>query len=492
MRDRAVIAPGSATPEDARPHDLVVLGGGPGGYATALYGAAAGLRVALVEEDRVGGTCLHRGCVPAKELLQTAEVLRTVRDAGAFGVRTGAPTGVPTVELPVAQARKQQIVDRLTKGLEGLLAGRSVDLFRSRGVVADAAPAHLLLADGTRLAGRALVLATGSVPRELPGVPFDGERVLSSDHVLNLDRVPARTVIVGGGAIGCEFASYLTDIGSQVTVLEALPSILPGVDEQVSAVVGRVFRRRGVAVHTGVTVEAVEPHDDGVRVRYRPAPSPAAGAAGGSANDPVTVDADVVVVSIGRRPRSDGIGLAEAGIVCDERGHVTVDPYRRTSVPGVYAVGDLVPGPALAHVAFAEAIVAVRTILGEAAPPLDEDRVPWCIYCHPEVAFAGLTEAEARRRGHDVVTSTHRFGGNSRALILGQPDGVVKLVAERDGPLLGVHIAGPWATELLAEGYLAVNWEATPAEIGGLIHPHPTLSEVFGEAALALTGRSLH
>lgn len=488
MSDRPVTAPGPAPHDGARPHDLVVLGGGPGGYATALYGAAAGLRVALVEEDRVGGTCLHRGCVPAKELLQTAEVLRTVRDAASFGVRAGPPT----LELPAAQVRKQQIVERLTKGLEGLLAGRSVEVFRSRGVVADGSGRRLALADGTSLAGRALVLATGSEPRALPGVPFDGERVLSSDHVLTLDRVPERTVIVGGGAIGCEFASYLSDVGSEVTVLEALPSILPGVDEQVSAVVARSFRRRGVTVHSGVTVEAVEPDDTGVRVRYRPPPAPAAGAATAVVADPVTVTADVVVVSIGRRPRSEGIGLAEAGIACDERGHVTVDAHRRTSVPGVYALGDLVPGPALAHVAFAEAIVAVRTILGEPAVPVDEDRVPWCIYSHPEVAFAGLTEHEARRRGHDVVTSTHRFGGNSRALILGQPDGVVKLVAERDGPLLGVHIAGPWATELLAEGYLAVNWEATPAEIGGLIHPHPTLSEVFGEAALALTGRALH
>jgi dihydrolipoamide dehydrogenase len=468
----------SATGGAAAPYDVVVLGGGPGGYATALYGAAAGLRIALVEEDEVGGTCLHRGCVPAKELLQTAEVLRTVRGAGPYGVRVGDVH----LDLPTGMSRKREIVAKLTRGLEGLLSGRKVDLFRGRGTVADAAGRQVELADGTRLSGRALVLATGSEPRPLPGVPFDGERVLSSDHVLELERVPVRAVIVGGGAIGCEFASYLADLGTQVTVLEALPSILPGVDEQVSAVVARSFRRRGITVRTGVQVAGVEATPAGVRVAHTD---------GGAGPDDAS-EGDIVVVSVGRRPRSGGLGLEAQGVSLGPGGHVLVDPHRRTAVPGVYAVGDLVPGPALAHVAFAEAIVAVRSILGEDVTPIDEDRVPWCIYCHPEVAFAGLTEAEARRRGHDVVTAVHRFGGNSRALILGEAEGVVKLVAERDGPLLGVHIAGPWATELLAEGYLAVNWEATAADVAALVHPHPTLSEAFGEAALALAGRSLH
>jgi dihydrolipoamide dehydrogenase len=455
--------------------DVVILGGGPGGYAAALYGASAGLRIAMVEAGRVGGTCLHRGCIPAKELLQTAEVLRTVRGAKEFGVDAGQPT----LDLPTSMARKQQVIDKLTKGLESLLKGRKVTVVPGTGSIVDAGARHIRVSDGSELMGDALVLATGSLPRSLPGMDFDGEHILSSDHLLELEDVPPRTAIIGGGAIGCEFASYLSDVGSEVTVLEALPGILPGVDKQAADVVVRAFKKRGIKVLTGVTVEGVD-RGNAVTVRY-------VGDDGAQ-----TVEVDKVVVSVGRRPRSDEIGLEGSGITVDERGWVGVDDHLRTSVPGVYAVGDLVNTPALAHVGFAEAIVAIKTILGEDVVPIAYDKVPWGIYCHPEVAFSGITEAVAKERGHDVVTSVHRFGGNSRALIMGEPDGLVKIVAERDGPLLGVHLVGPWATELLAEGYLAVNWEATPDDLGALIHPHPTLSELFGESALALTGRSLH
>lgn len=459
----------------AEHHDLVVLGGGPGGYAAALYGAAAGLEVAVVEEDRIGGVCLHRGCIPAKALLQTAEVLRTVAGAKALGVDAGQPS----LDLATAQTRKQQVVDRLTRGLEGLLKGRSVTVVRGTGTVADAAARRVRVSDGTELAGDALVLAAGSSPRSLPGLDFDGERVLSSDHVLQLTEVPGRVVIVGGGAIGCEFASFLADVGSEVTILEALPRILPGVDAQAVDVVARAFRKRGIKVHAGVEVRGL---DDGTE--------PAVRFAGPDGEDRAVADA--VVVSVGRRPRSDGIGLEGSGVEVDERGYVRVDGLMRTTVSGVYAVGDLVATPQLAHVGFAEAIVAVKAILGEPAVPIEYDKVPWGIYCHPEVGFSGLTEEQARERGLDVVTEVHRFGGDGRALILGETDGLVKLVAERDGPIVGVHIVGPWATELIAEGYLAVNWEATADDLAPLIHPHPTLSEVFGEAALALTGRGLH
>lgn len=455
--------------------DVVVLGGGPGGYAAALYGAAAGLRIAIVEEARIGGTCLHRGCIPAKELLQTAEVLRTVRTAKEFGVDAGQPT----LDLPTSQARKQQVVDKLTKGLEGLLKGRKVTVVPGTGSIIDAAAHHVRVSDGSELMGDALILATGSLPRELPGIPFDGKQVLSSDHLLVLDEVPARTAIVGGGAIGCEFASYLADVGSEVTLLEAMPAILPGVDKQAADQVVRAFKKRGVKVVTGVTIEGVD-RDPSIAVRYR------------AKDTAESVEVDAVVVSVGRRPRSEGIGLERSGVDVDDRGWVVVDEYQQTAVPGVYAVGDVVKGPALAHVGFAEAIVSIKRILGEDVVPVDHDKVPWGIYCHPEVAFSGLTEAVAVERGYDVVTSVHRFVGNSRAVIMGEPDGLVKIVAERDGPLLGVHIVGPWATELLAEGYLAVNWEATADDLGALIHPHPTLSELFGESALALTGRSLH
>jgi dihydrolipoamide dehydrogenase len=455
--------------------DVVVLGGGPGGYAAALYGASAGLHVAMVEEGRVGGTCLHRGCIPAKELLQTAEVLRTVRGAKEFGVDAGQPT----LDLPTSMARKQQVVDKLTKGLESLLKGRKVTVVPGTGSIIDAAALHVRVSDGSELIGDALILATGSLPRDLPGITFDGEHILSSDHLLELEEVPARTAIIGGGAIGCEFASYLADVGSEVTLLEALPSILPGVDKQAADVVARAFKKRNIKVLTGVTVEGVDTGGT-LTVRYL------------TGEGSQSVEVDKVVVSVGRRPRSEGIGLEGSGVVVDDRGWVEVDEHLQTSVPGVYAVGDLVPTPALAHVGFAEAIVAIKTILGEDAVPIEYDKVPWGIYCHPEVAFSGITEAAAKERGYDVVTSVHRFGGNSRALIMGEPDGLVKIVAERDGPILGVFIVGPWATELLAEGYLAVNWEATADDLGALIHPHPTLSELFGESALALTGRSLH
>jgi dihydrolipoamide dehydrogenase len=460
----------------AEQFDVVVLGGGPGGYAAALYGASAGLRVAMIEERRVGGTCLHRGCIPAKELLQTAEVLRTVSNAKEFGVDAGQQ---PTLDLGTSQTRKQQVVDRLTRGLEGLLSNRKVTVVPGTGSLVDARGRHVRVSDGSELQGTALILATGSLPRSLPGLEFDGERILHSDHVLTLTEVPGRVLIIGAGAIGCEFASLLSDVGSDVALVEALPRILPGVDTEAAEVVGRSFRKRGVRLHTNVRVTGI----DGARELTVGFDTP-------DGSQQVVVDK--VIVSIGRRPRSENINLEQSGVEVDDRGFISVDGLMRTTMPGIYAVGDVVDSPQLAHVGFAEAIVAVKTILGEPATPVDYGKVPWGIYCHPEVAFSGLTEEDARELGYDVVTSVHRFAGNSRALIIGEPDGLVKIVADREGPMLGVHIAGPWATELLQEGYLAVNWEATAAEVGAFIHPHPTLSELFGESALALTGRSLH
>lgn len=458
----------------AEQFDVVVVGGGPGGYAAALYGAAAGLHVAMIEAERVGGTCLHRGCVPAKELLQTAEVLRTVASAGDFGVEAGEPT----LDLTVSQARKQQVIDKLVRGLDTLLKDRKVTVIPGTATVVDAEARHVRISDGSELIGDALILATGSVPRSLPGIEFDGGQILSSDDVLGIREVPGRVAIIGGGAIGCEFASLLADYGSEVTLIEALPRLLVGVDADAARIVERTFKRRGVSIQTGATVGGVKLGSEAT-LRFE------------VASGTTELAVDRVIVCVGREPRSRGIGLEDSEVALD-RGYIVVDDHLRTAVEGVYAVGDVVATPQLAHVAFAEAIVAIRTILGEPVAPIAYDRIPWGIYCHPEVAFCGLTEAEAIERGHDVVTKTERFGGNSRAMILGEADGLVKIVTERDGPILGVHIVGPWATELLAEGYLAVNWEATPADVASLIHPHPTLGEVFGEAALALTGRALH
>jgi dihydrolipoamide dehydrogenase len=454
-------------------YDVVVLGGGPGGYAAGLYGGAAGLKIALVEERRVGGVCLHEGCIPAKELLETAEVLRTVQRAGEFGVAVGEPS----LDLATTQARKQEVIEKLTKGTEGLLKQRGVTTINGRGRVADAAGHRVVVEDGPELVGSSLILATGSYTRAIPGLEFDGARVLGSEHVLQLRSVPRRAVVVGGGAIGCEFASLLADLGTEVTVVEMLPRLLPGADAQVSEFLARMFKRRGITVHTDSRLTSIDGADE-LAVAFE----------GPSGSTTVTVDQ--IIVSVGRGPRTAEVGFED--IELESSGHIRVDGNMRTNVPGVYAVGDVVPTPQLAHVGFAEAIVAIKTILGEEVSPIEYDKVPWGIYCHPEVAWAGLTEEEAQARGYDVVKSVHRFGGNSRALILGEPEGFVKIVAEAGGPVLGVHVIGPWATELLAEGYLAVNWEATPEDIGRLVHPHPTLSELFGETALALTGRGLH
>ncbi len=460
----------------AEKFDLVVLGGGPGGYAAALYGAAAGLHIALIEKERVGGTCLHRGCIPAKELLQTAEVFRTVGNSKEFGVEAGQPT----LNLGQSQARKQNVVDKLTKGLESLLKGRKVTVVPGTGSIIDASARHIQVSDGTELKGDSLILATGSIPRSLPGLDFDGKRILSSDHVVKIDEVPKRVAIIGGGAIGCEFASFLGDVGSDVTVLEALPQILTGVDSAAADVVVKAFGKRGIKVQTDVKVTGIDEKGPDLIIRYET----------GNGEEKLTVDK--IVVSVGRKPNTEGIKLENSGVELDDRGYIKTDGNMRTTVPGVYAVGDVVNTPQLAHVGFAEAIVAIKTILGEDVDPVDYQKVPWGIYCHPEVSFCGLTEQQAKDQGYEVETSVHKFNGNGRALIIGEPDGLVKIVSEKDGPVLGVHIVGPWATELLGEGYLAVNWEATVADIGNLIHPHPTLSELFGETALALTGRSLH
>jgi dihydrolipoamide dehydrogenase len=431
------------------------------------------MSIAIVEEQRVGGTCLHRGCIPAKELLQTAEVLRTVRSAAEFGVLTSDPS----LQLGTSQARKQAVVDRLTSGLESLLKGRKVTVIAGTGAL-EPDGRTLSVSDGSMIRGRNVLIATGSSPRALAvdGFAFDDDKVLSSEEVLQLSEVPARVAVIGGGAIGCEFASFFVDAGSEVTILEALPQILSGVDQQVAQTVVRAFQKRGIKTHTGVRVLGFE----GGSVRFE--------AKKGEEQLPV----DKVVVSVGRLPRSENIGLDGAGVKVDERGYVVVDGNMRSSVEGVYAVGDVVATPQLAHVAFSEAVVAIKTMLGEAPLPLDYDKVPWGIYCHPEVAFCGLTEAQATERGYEVETSVHRWMGNGRALIVGETDGMVKIVCERGGAILGVHVAGPWATELIAEAYLSVNWEATPADIGLLVHAHPTLSELFGESVLALTGRSLH
>ena len=460
--------------------DLVIIGGGPGGYAAALYGASAGLHVAMIEKDKVGGTCLHRGCIPAKEFLETASVYRHVAGAKEFGITTDQPT----LDFAVSQARKQKIVDGLWKGLTGLVKSRKITTFAGTGALGPDRTVTVTGGDGssTTLQGTHVVLAAGSAPRTIPGFDVDGRYVLTSDEVLMLDSLPGSAAVIGGGAIGCEFASMMADLGVQVTILEGLPKILPGCDADVANVVVRSFQKRGITIRTGTKVVGHEPTGSGTKVLVE----------GGE-----PVEADAVIVSVGRRPYTDLLGLTGTAVQVTDRGFVEVDDRCRTGEPGVYAIGDIIATPQLAHVAFAEAIVAVQDLLGEDPPPVDYGKVPWGIYCHPEVAFCGLTEAQARERGLDVEVSTHHFTGNSRAQIIAETDGLVKIIAEKrpdgtGGRILGVHMVGPWVTEQLGQGYLAVNWEATVDEVAHYIQPHPSLSELFGESVLALTGRSLH
>ena len=464
----------SATAEQ---FDLVVIGGGPGGYAAALYAAGAGMSVAVVEKEKVGGTCLHRGCIPAKEFLETAAVFRTVAGAKEFGVQAEQPS----IDFSVSQARKQKVVDQLWKGLQGLMKQRKITTIIGKGQLA---PGKVVkVDDGTELKGRHVILASGSVPRTLPGFEPDGKVVFTSDEFLSLDKLPGSAVVIGGGAIGCEFASTMSDLGTQVTVLEALPKMLPGCDKDVVDVVARSFKKRGIDVHTGVAVTGHTPNGDGgTTVSF-------------GEGEQITVDA--VVVSVGRRPLSDDLLLPSTSVEVDDRGFVIVDEFMRTTEEGVYAVGDLVATPQLAHVGFAEAIVVVKDVLGEGPVPVDYGKVPWCIYCYPEVAFAGYSEEAAKEAGYDVVVSKHRYSGNGRALIIGEAEGLVKVIAEKDADgkaarILGVHMVGPWVTEQLGQGYLAVNWDAVPEEVAHYIQPHPTLSETFGETVMSLTGRGLH
>lgn len=461
--------------------DVVIIGGGPGGYAAALYGASAGLNIALIEKNRIGGTCLNVGCIPAKELLETASIRRAIESAAAFGLTTSEPV----LDFSVTQTRKQGVIDGLVGGLTGLLKKRKVTVYDGIGTLH---AGHVVKVSGgssgeVELHGTNVILASGSVPRTIPGFDVDGVTVLTSDELLSLQKLPATAVVIGGGAIGCEFASMMSDLGTEVTILEALPQILPGCDEDITRVVLKSFKDRNITVRTGVSVSG---HDikfgGGTTVKF---------------GEGETVDVDMVVVSVGRRPLSENLGLDGTAVAVSDRGYVVVDAHCRTGEPGVWAVGDLIATPALAHIGFAEGMLAIRDMLGEDPMSIDYSKVPWCIYCHPEVSFVGHTEKSAKEAGFDVIVSKHRYTGNGRALILGEPEGMVKVIAEKrsdgtGGRLLGVHMVGPWVTEQLGQAYLAVNWEADVDDVAAFIQPHPTLSELFGESVLALTGRSLH
>jgi dihydrolipoamide dehydrogenase len=463
--------------------DLVVIGGGPGGYSAALYGASAGLKVAMVEKDALGGTCLNRGCIPAKAFLETAAVKRHVEHAADFGIDASAPS----VNFAVTQARKQKIVAGLVGGIAAMCKGRKVEVFNGVGSLGADHTVSIESGDGAvTITGDNILLATGSVPRLIPNFERGGP-IMTSDEVLDLDHVPSRVAVIGGGAIGCEFASTFADLGAKVTILEFLPKILPGLDADVANVVVRSFKKKQIDIRTGVKVTGHTPNGSGATtVQFGPE--------GGAAE---SVEVDACIVSVGRRPYADQLGLGGTAVKVTDRGFVDVDEFCRTGEPGVYAVGDLIDTPQLAHVGYAEAILVVKQIVGENPMPVMYDRVPWAIYCHPEVAWAGPGEDACKEAGIDVVVGKHPFKFNSRAQIVGETEGMVKVVARKNrdgsaGQVLGVHMVGPWVTEQLVGGYLAVNWEATVAEVAEFIQPHPSLTELFGETMLSLTGRDFN
>ena len=461
--------------DSGQPYDIVILGGGSGGYACALRAAELGKRVLLIEKDKVGGTCLHRGCIPTKALLHAAEIADQSRESESFGVRTS----FDGMDMPGVNAYKDGVVDRLWKGLQSTIASRKVEVVYGDGRLVS--PTSVAVGD-TVYAGAHIVLGTGSQPRSLPGLEIDGNRVITSDHALRLDRVPGSVVILGGGVIGVEFASVWRSFGAEVTIVEMLPHLLPTEEEASSRQLERAFRKRGIAFELGAKFESVKDTGGGVTVTLE----------GGK-----TLDAELLLVAVGRGPVSAGLGYAEAGVRV-ERGFVVVDELCQTSVPTISAVGDLTPGPQLAHVGFAEGILVAERLAGLRVTPIDYDGVPRITYCDPEVASVGITSATAAERGIATVEVNYPLGGNGKSVIL-KTQGSAKVIAtapadgdSQPGPVLGIHLVGARVGELIAEGQLIYNWEAVPADVAQLIHPHPTQSEIIGEAHLALAGKPLH
>ena len=448
--------------------DVVILGGGSGGYACALRSSQLGLSVALIEENKLGGTCLHRGCIPTKALLHAGEVADNSRHSSDFGVNTQ----FIGIDMLAVNAYKDGVVSKLHKGLQGLVKSRNVTYIEGHGRLVSKNEVEV---NGVKYTGKNIVLATGSYPKTLPGLDIDGTQIITSEQAIAMDRVPKSVIVLGGGVIGCEFASVWKSFGAEVTIIEGLPHLIALEDESSSKGLERAFRKRGINFELGTRFKSASKDAKGVTV---------------SLEDGKTFTAEVLLVAVGRGPVSANLGYEEAGLTMD-RGYVIVDNKCRTNVPGIWAVGDLIPTLQLAHVGFGEGILVAEEIGGLNPRPINYDGVPRVTYSEPEVASVGLTTAQAKERGHDVVELNYDLAGNGKAQIL-KTAGAIKLVAAKNGPVLGIHMVGARVGELLAEAQLIFNWEAEASDVASLIHAHPTLSEAVGEAHLALAGKPLH
>ena len=448
--------------------DLVVLGGGSGGYAAALRGAQLGLSVALIEADKLGGTCLHRGCIPTKALLHAGEIADGTREAAAYGVNAT----FNSIDMNGVNAYKDGVINKLHKGLQGLVKSRSITYIEGHGKLISK---DTIEVNGAKYTGKNILLATGSYAKTLPGLDIDGKKVMTSDHAMKLGYVPKSAIVLGGGVIGCEFASVWKSFGSEVTIIEGLPHLVALEDESSSKQLERAYRKRGINFELGVRFKSHKVSGDKVTVTLE---------------DGKEFSAEVLLVAVGRGPVSANLGYEDQGITMD-RGYILVDNKCRTNVPGIWAVGDLIPTLQLAHVGFAEGILVAEEIAGLNPRPINYDGVPRVTYSEPEVASVGLTTAIAKERGYDVVELNYDLAGNGKAQIL-RTAGSVKLVSQKNGPVLGIHMVGARVGELLAEAQLIFNWEASADDVAPLIHAHPTLSEAMGEAHMALAGKPLH
>jgi dihydrolipoamide dehydrogenase len=471
--------------DESTTFDLVILGGGNAGYSLAFRAVALGMTVAMVEQDKVGGTCLHRGCIPTKALLHAADLVDEIKHAGDFGVLVQEPE----VDWGKVLNFKDSVVQRMYRGVSGLVQKRKIELVEGEGRLVDSKTIAVQTKDGeaTLTANKAVVLAPGSVPIDLPFAPADGDKIYNSNHALVAPDIPSSVVVVGGNYIGLEFASVYQSLGAKVDVVEMLPKIAPAEDDDISEALHKLLQRRGMKFHLGTSMVGATPGDSSIEVEIE------------KDGKKETLTADRMLVAVGRKARTENIGLEEAGVKKDERGNIIVDGNFRTNVDGIYSIGDCIavpetglPHPQLAHVAYIEGFTLAEHLAGQETTVVDYKNIPHVIYCQPEVAAVGLTEQKAKELGMEIETKRYPFSANARALMLGGGQGFVKTIAEKGGAIVGVHIVGPRASDLISEAMLVTSWEAYPDELAAIIHPHPTLSEVVGETFLELAGKPLH